>query len=90
MVVSAPTIDPRLRRHARRLSRRSLPAAAIHREIGRYAEVIGVTRPSYQQVRLLVNHARSERAARRATAQLLLEVELGVRPVSDLYPLLKE
>jgi hypothetical protein len=90
VVVSAPTIDSRLRRLARRLSRRSLSAAAIHREIGRYAGLVGVTRPSYEQVRILVNHARLERAARRATAQLLLEVDLGVRPVSDLYPLLEE
>ena len=45
-------------------------------------------RPSYQQIRLVVNDARMQQAARRATAQLLLEIELGARPITDLTRLL--
>jgi hypothetical protein len=47
-------------------------------------------RPSYEQVRVIVNAARMRDAAVRATAQLLLEVDLGARPVSDLLRLLEE
>jgi hypothetical protein len=91
VVAAAPTIDPRLLRLARRLGRRrSCSAADIHRNVGRYAERIDAFRPSYQQIRLVVNEARLRQAALRATAQLLLEVELGTRPLRDLLQLLEE
>jgi len=91
VIASAPRIDPRLRRVARRLGkRRSFSAADVHRSVGAYAEHIGVFRPSYQQIRLVVNEARLRQAAWRATAQLLLEVELGARPLTDLLQLLEE
>jgi hypothetical protein len=80
----------RLRRLARRLSRTRMSAASVHREVGRYAEAIGVVRPSYQQIRIAVNAARVERAAKRATTRLLFQVDLGVRPVTDLRELLEE
>jgi hypothetical protein len=90
MVVSAPRIDTRLLRAARRLGRRPSSVADIHRSLGVYAEQIGVARPSYQQIRLIVNDARMRQAARRATTELLLDVELGTRPVTDLAQLLEE
>jgi hypothetical protein len=90
MVAAAPRIDPRLRRLARRLGRRRLATADVHRAVGAYATRIGVARPSYQQVRLLVNEARVQHAARRAAAQLILDVELGRRPVTDLLYFLEE
>jgi hypothetical protein len=90
VVPSAPRIDPRLRRLARRLGRRRGTAADIHRAVGDYAWKLGLTRPSYQQIRLSVNDARMRQAARRATAQLLLEIELGARPITDLTRLLDE
>jgi hypothetical protein len=37
-----------------------------------------------------VNEARLQQLARPATAELLLDVNLGIRPVSDLYQLLEE
>jgi hypothetical protein len=62
--------------------------ADIHRAVGEYAWALGLPRPSYQQIRLVVNDARMRQAARRATAQLLLEIELGARPITDLTRLL--
>ena len=55
-----------------------------------YAEQIGVFRPSYEQIRQVVNEARLQQAARKATAQLLLDVELGVRSPLDILKLLEE
>jgi hypothetical protein len=90
MVCSAPSIDPRLRRLARRLARRRRTAADVHRAVGEYAWSLWLPRPSYQQIRLEVNDARMRQAARRATAQLLLEIEIGARPITDVLQLLKE
>lgn len=91
MVACGPRIDPRLRRLTRRLSRRgSLPIAEIHRSVGAYATRLALVRPSYEQTRILVNDARLQHLARRAAAELVRDVYFGVRPVRDLYPLLKE
>ena len=88
MVTSAPRIDPRLLRVARRLARKRGPVAEIHRSVGRYAQTIGLARPSYEQIRLVVNAHRARLAARRATAELLVAVDLNERPATDLLLLL--
>jgi hypothetical protein len=75
---------------ARRLGRKLAITADVHRNVGAYANQLDLARPSYQQVRLVVNEARLRQAARRATAQLLLEIELGSRPITDLLQLLEE
>jgi hypothetical protein len=90
MVAAAPRIDKRLSRLVRRIAKRGMSSADVHRAVGTYAATLGVVRPSYEQVRQLANDARLEQAARREAAKLLLEVDLGVRPLSDLYPLLEE
>jgi hypothetical protein len=75
---------------ARRLGCRRPVIADVHRAVGTCAVRLELTRPSYQQVRIVVDEARARQAARRATAQLLLEVQLQQRPVTDLLKLLKE
>jgi hypothetical protein len=64
--------------------------ADVHRSVGAYANRIDLPRPSYQQIRIVVNDARARQAARRATARLLLEVHLQQRAVTYLLKLLKE
>src|SRR5688500_9187393 len=54
MTCSAPRVDPRLRTEARRLARRSVRAADACRLLGARAERLGVPRPSYQTVRVLL------------------------------------
>jgi hypothetical protein len=88
MVASAPRIDRRLRRLARRLARTSSSIADVHRAVGRYAQSLGLPRPSYQTIRLLVHEHRARLAARRATADLLIAVDLNQRPATDLLVLL--
>jgi hypothetical protein len=58
--------------------------------VGAYSVRIDAFRPSYQQIRLEVNEARLRQAARRAAAQLLLEIDMGSRPVTDLLKLLRD
>jgi hypothetical protein len=74
----------------RRLERRHRVIADVVRATGVYCESIGVTRPSYEQIRLLFHIARDRRERRRAAAKLLLDVELRARPPSDLQYLLDD
>ena len=90
VVASAPRIDLRLVRVARRLARRTSSTADVHRSVGAYAARIGVIRPSYEQIRLVVNKARILKERRRATVQLLLDVHQQRRPVADLKLLLED
>ncbi len=56
--------------------------------MGELAWVIGVPKPSYQQVRLLVHDARRRKAARREALALILEVQFNRRSPEALYQLL--
>jgi hypothetical protein len=88
MVVSSVRTDIRVVRFIRRFEPRSPSVAAVVRATGMFCDKSGLTRPSYQQVRLLVHGARDRRGRRRAAAQLLLEVDLRARPPGDVEYLL--
>jgi hypothetical protein len=90
MVPSAPRTDIRVVRFIRRLEPRTAVIADIARVTGAYCDAIGVTWPSYEQVRLLVHAARDRRERRRAAIDLLLDVDLRARPPSDLLYLLDD
>jgi hypothetical protein len=53
----APRISPRLLEAIVRLDDRSVPIAETCRRVGREAERLGLPRPSYQRVRVLVHEA---------------------------------
>ena len=72
-MLSAPRISPRLLDEIERLSRRRMPIAELNRRVGAAAARLGLPRPSYEQVRLLVHEARSLRP-RPATASLVEDV----------------
>jgi hypothetical protein len=62
MVTTAgPRIDDRLRRF---IAGSHEPAAEVTRRVGALAEDLHLTRPSYQQVRVLLNAAHSSSVAR--------------------------
>jgi hypothetical protein len=83
-VRAAPIIDVRVVRFVRRFEPRSATIAEVVRAAGTYCERIGVTRPSYEQIRVLVHAARERRERRLAAAKLLVEVDLRARPPTDL------
>jgi hypothetical protein len=90
MVASAVRTDVRVVRFIRRLEPRSASIAAVVRATGSFCEKSDLTRPSYEQIRLLVHEARDRRERRQAAARLVLEVDLRARPVSDLSYLLDD
>jgi hypothetical protein len=79
----APRLSPRLLEAIARLDDPRLPIAEVNRRVGAEAARLGLPRPSYQRVRVLVNTIRdARRRARRqpSTASVLLDVALRVRP----------
>jgi hypothetical protein len=75
----APRIDSRLVAAAERLDDPTMPIAETSRRVGLVADELGVIRPSYEQVRLIVNRARS-RGRQATSADVLLDIALRSRP----------
>ena len=87
MLSFAPRIPPRLLGALARLDDPQLPIAEINRRLGAEAAKQGLTRPSYQRVRVLVHQLRRlrQRKSRQpTTASVLLEVAFRARPVTAL------
>ncbi len=55
----APRISPRLIEVVLRFDDRTVPIAETYRRVGAEAERLGLTRPSYQRIRVLVHEARN-------------------------------
>jgi hypothetical protein len=85
----APRIPRRLLDEIERQSRRNVPIAEMNRCVGRAAARMGLYRPSYQQVRILVHRARRlRRQAPSRVSTVALDVAFRVRPpVALLDPL---
>jgi hypothetical protein len=76
----APRISPRLLAALVRLDDRRLPFAEVNRRIGAEAAKLGLARPSYQRIRVLLRQSRRLRRLRPSTTQLLVEVAFRARP----------
>jgi hypothetical protein len=70
-----------------RLDDRSAPIAETYRRSREVAAAMGVPRPSYECVRLLVHDARRHQDRRRIARNVLIDVALYTKPVSALYEL---
>jgi hypothetical protein len=76
---AAPRIDERLVAALARLDQPGRPIAETHRRVGRIAEELGLSRPSYEQARVIVHSLRSRSRASDVGA-ILLDVVLRTRP----------
>lgn len=83
MALSAPRIGLRLVAAAERLDDLLVPIAETNRKVGLVADELGLTRPSYEQVRSIVHDAR-RRGRRPTTGDVLLDIAFQVRPPSAL------
>jgi hypothetical protein len=72
-------MSPRLLETLVKADGRSVPIAETCRRVGREAERIGVARPSYERVRLLVHEFRRIRRGP-STASILADVAFRVSP----------
>jgi hypothetical protein len=73
-----PRIDERLVAAIARLDDRTLPIAETNRRLGVVAEGLGLIRPSYQQVRVIVHELRSLKRSSRL-GETLLDIAYGMR-----------
>jgi len=77
----APRIPRRLLDEIERQSRRPVPIAEMNRCVGRAATRMGLYRPSYEQVRVLVHTARRlRRQAPTPVSTVALQVAFRVKP----------
>jgi hypothetical protein len=72
VIPMAPRISRRLVEAIVRFDDRSRPIAETYRRVGQEAELLGLTRPSYQRIRELVHEARSIRGGPTASDWLRL------------------
>jgi hypothetical protein len=83
MTSAAPRIDVRLVAAAERLDDPFVRIADTHRQVGLVADALGLTRPSYEQIRTIIQDAR-RRGRAPTTGDVLLDIAFRVRPPSAL------
>jgi len=88
MASQAPRIGPTLLAGIERLDDDSVPIAEVYRRVAALASHLGVVRPSYEQIRILV-HEHRPRGLAPTAGQILLDVALRSRPPKALLELLK-
>ena len=88
MTSAAPRIGATILTAIERLDDESVPIAEVHRRVAALASQLGHSRPSYEQVRVLVHEHREVGLAPTA-GQILLEVALRTRPPQALLELLE-
>jgi hypothetical protein len=83
MVSSAPRIDRRLVAAAELLDEKTVPIAETNRRVRALADALGLTRPSYEQLRQVIHEAR-RRGRVPSTGEVLLDIAFRVRPPDAL------
>ena len=87
MVVIAPRIDSRLVAALVRIDDPKRPIAETNRRLGGIAAELGVPKPSYEQVRVLV-HAIRRRRVDPGIGELLLDFALRTRSPEQILEIL--
>lgn len=81
MVRSAARISDRLYKRLVKLDDPSVPIAETYRRVAAEAERLGLTRPSYERIRVLVHQSRRWKRNRGpSTTSVLVDVAFRVRP----------
>ena len=87
----APRLPARLLDEIERQSKRRVPIAEINRSVGEKAVTMGLPRPSYERVRVLVHEARRHRwSAPPSVSTVAIDVAFRAKPPAALmYRLLE-
>lgn len=87
MVVIAPRIDSRLVAALVRVDDPNVPIAETNRRLGRLAAALGLPKPSYEQVRVIVHQIRARKQAV-GIGELLLDLALRTRSPEEILDIL--
>jgi hypothetical protein len=82
-----PRIDQRLVAAIARLDDPTLPIAETNRRLGVVAAGLGLLRPSYHQVRVIVHELRAQKRSSRP-GEVLLEIAYGMRTQDQILRVL--
>ena len=88
LTTCGPRIDERLVAAIARIDDPTLPIAETNRRLGVVAEGLGLIRPSYQQVRVIVHEHRSQKRPSRL-GETLLEIAYGMRTRGQILRVLE-
>ena len=88
MPAAAPRIGPLLLAAIERLDDEAVPIAEVYRRVAALAGDVGLTRPSYEQVRTLI-HEHRRRGLAPTAGQIVLDVALKKLPPHALLDLLE-
>ena len=88
LTICGPRIDERLVAAIARLDDPTLPIAETNRQLGVVAEGLGLVRPSYQQVRVIVHQLRSQKRSSRL-GETLLQVAYGMSTQGQILRVLE-
>jgi hypothetical protein len=81
VVRSAARVSDRLHKRLLELDDPNLPIAETYRRVAAEAERLGLTRPSYERIRVLVHQSRRWKRKRGpSTTSVLVDVAFRVRP----------
>jgi hypothetical protein len=83
VTAAAPRISPRLVAAIAKVDKPGRVIAETHRAVGEIAELIGLHRPSYQQVRVIVHELRARRRDP-SLGKVLLDITFRVKPPEAL------
>ena len=83
MTRSAPRIDPRLRACIECIAPEQHSIAETCRRVGALATELGLIRPSYEQIRVLV-HEHTQRGLAPSTGEVLLDIAARSRPADAI------
>jgi hypothetical protein len=85
VLIFAPRISFRLLQTLDRIDDPDLPIAEVNRRLGAEAWRLGLPRPSYQRVRVLVHQLRRIRARKGpSTGEVLFDIAVRARPPQAL------
>jgi hypothetical protein len=85
VVTLAPRISRRLLAELERLDDGTVPFAELCRGVGAAADRFGLTRPSYERIRMLAHELRRrKRRPRPSTGEILADIALRTRPPEAL------
>jgi hypothetical protein len=86
---AAPRLDSRLLAALVRLDKPGRVIADTHRSLGTVADELGLTRPSYQQTRVVVHLVRKHKR-HPGVGDVLLDIAFRVRPPEALLDVLTD
>jgi hypothetical protein len=81
---AAPRVERQFLKRLAKLDDRTVPMAETYRRARDLAQQMGITRPSYERVRLHLHAARAREEEHRRTRELIFQLAYNTRPADQV------